>query len=435
MKTFYQLVANTLISSVTTTLVWFGLGIWIYLETRSVLATSILSGIILVAWATTGIGFGVIVDRYKKKTSMMVSSIISLITFVIGFIVYITTPAEVFKDPSSIMLWVLVVILFLGVIIGNIRSIALPTLTTILVDEDKRDKANGLVGMVNGLAYLISPIVGGFLLAVSGMFWVLILSIVLMVFTIIHLVTLKIGEKGVVHVSEDMKPKHFDFIGTFKVVKAIPGLLALILFNTINNFLGGVFMPLIDPYGLSLVPQQVWGVISGVLSVGFIIGGLVIAKKGLGKSPLRTLFVANIIMWIVTIFFTIQPSIILLAVGFLIYTCIIPFVEASEQTIIQRVVPKDRQGRVFGFAQSVEMAASPLTAFAIGPIAQFIFIPYMTTGDGVNLIGSWFGTGDGRGIALVFTIVGFIGLILTILAMRTNAYRLLTNKYLHTHSS
>ena len=48
---------------------------------------------------------------------------------------------------------------------------------------------------------------------------------------------------------------------------------------------------------------------------------------------------------------------------------------ATEQTILQRVVPYERQGRVFGFAQSVEMAASPLTAFLMGPLTQLFFIP------------------------------------------------------------
>jgi DHA3 family multidrug efflux protein-like MFS transporter len=42
-----------------------------------------------------------------------------------------------------------------------------------------------------------------------------------------------------------------------------------------------------------------------------------------------------------------------------------PYAEAAEQTILQKVVPFERQGRVFGFAQSVEQSASPLTAFFI----------------------------------------------------------------------
>jgi DHA3 family multidrug efflux protein-like MFS transporter len=114
----------------------------------------------------------------------------------------------------------------------------------------------------------------------------------------------------------------------------------------------------------------------------------------------------------------------------LIYISLVPFIEASEHTVIQKIVPKDRQGRVFGFAQSVESAASPLTAFFIGPIAQFIFIPFMTTGKGVDWIGGWFGTGDGRGIALVFSLAGILGLIATIIAVKSKAYALLSKRYL-----
>jgi DHA3 family multidrug efflux protein-like MFS transporter len=112
-----------------------------------------------------------------------------------------------------------------------------------------------------------------------------------------------------------------------------------------------------------------------------------------------------------------------------VYMTLMPFAEAAEQTIIQKVVPPERQGRVFGFAQSVEQAASPLTAFLIGPIAQFIFIPFMTTGAGVELIGDWFGTGQGRGIALVFILTGILGLIVTLLSMKLNAYKLLAARY------
>jgi DHA3 family multidrug efflux protein-like MFS transporter len=111
------------------------------------------------------------------------------------------------------------------------------------------------------------------------------------------------------------------------------------------------------------------------------------------------------------------------------YLCLIPVVEAAEQTVLQKVVEPQRQGRVFGFAQSVEQAASPITAFVIGPIAQFVFIPFMTTGSGVELIGPWFGTGPDRGMALLFMSAAVIGLVVTLLAMRSHAYRALSAYY------
>lgn len=189
-------------------------------------------------------------------------------------------------------------------------------------------------------------------------------------------------------------------------------------------------MSLLDAYGLSLVSVEMWGLLWGVISTGFIIGGLIIAKIGLGKNPVRALLLTNVLLWIISILFPVNGSIIPLMIGMFIYMCLVPYVEASEQTILQKVVPYHRQGRVFGFAQSVEQAASPLTAFLIGPIAQFVFIPYMTTGDGVAHIGSWFGTGPDRGIALVFIIAGFIGLFATLLALGSKYYRQLSHSYL-----
>lgn len=189
-------------------------------------------------------------------------------------------------------------------------------------------------------------------------------------------------------------------------------------------------MALMDAYGLSLVSVQEWGLLWGVLSTSFIFGGIAIAKWGLGKNPLRSMLSANFFIWSICAVFTLYPSIILLATGMFLYMCVVPYIEASEHTIIQKLVPVERQGRVFGFAQSVEQSASPITAFLIGPLTHFIFIPFMTTGAGVELIGRWFGTGPDRGIALVFTTAGILGFLMTVAAVRSKPYRQLSERYL-----
>ena len=161
----------------------------------------------------------------------------------------------------------------------------------------------------------------------------------------------------------------------------------------------------------------------------FIVGGLIVARRGLGANPLRTLFLANIALWSVCFVFTLRSSIVLLTAGLFVWLCLIPAVEAAEQVILQPVVPPARQGRVFGFAQSIKQAASPITTFAIGPVAELAFIPFMTTGAGMTLLGGWFGTGPDRGLALLFTVAGAIGLAVTLVAMQTVAYRLLSAQY------
>lgn len=428
-RRFYAVVANTLAASLTNNFVWFAITFWVYIQTKSVVATSVMAGVYSGTVALSGLFLGSLVDRYAKKTVMLLSSVVSLGLYGAAWVIYSLTPSAEFKDPTSPLLWAFVVLGLFGAIAGNIRSIALSTLVTLMIPEDGRDKANGLVGTANGVSFLVASLFSGLVIGFLGVLWMLVLAVGLTAIAIAHLLTLTIPDGHAQPANTEPQTGSIDIRGTLRAVQAVPGLLALIFFNTFNNFLGGVFMSLMDAYGLSLVSVQVWGTLWSVLSLGFIVGGLIVAKVGLGISPLRTLFLSNILMWTICIFFTIQASIVLLAAGLLVYMCLIPVVEAAEQTIVQKLISPERQGRVFGFAQSIEQAASPVTAFLIGPIAQLIFIPFMTTGAGVELIGDWFGTGKDRGLALLFTVTGIVGLVVTLVAMRSNGYRQLARNY------
>jgi MFS transporter, DHA3 family, multidrug efflux protein len=185
-------------------------------------------------------------------------------------------------------------------------------------------------------------------------------------------------------------------------------------------------MALMDAYGLSLVSVEAWGLLWGFISLAFIAGGLVVSRRGLGPNPLRLVLIANLVNWAICSVFAIRSSIVLLTIGMVVWLALIPVIEASEQTILQRSIPFERQGRVFGFAQLVENAASPLTAFLIAPLAEIFFIPTMTDGRGAELIGGWFGTGAARGMALMFTIAGLIGVVVTVLAWTSPSYRRLS---------
>jgi DHA3 family multidrug efflux protein-like MFS transporter len=212
-------------------------------------------------------------------------------------------------------------------------------------------------------------------------------------------------------------------------VRAATGLFALIIFSTFNNFIGGVYMALMDPYGLELFPVEIWGIVLGVASSGFIIGGLLIAKFGLGRNPIKTMLLLVIVMGILGASFTIREFWWLYAVGILLYMVLIPAVEAAEQTVIQKVVPFETQGRVFGFAAAFESAAAPITAFLIAPIAQFIIIPFMNSDDGKDSLGWLLGDGQARGIALVFLIAGLVMVLAAIAAFFTKSYRTLSAQY------
>ena len=107
-----------------------------------------------------------------------------------------------------------------------------------------------------------------------------------------------------------------------------------------------------------------------------------IGKFGLGANPLRSMLLAVIVMGVLGAVFTLREWAWLYIAGIWLYLVLIPVVEAAEQTVIQQVVPLQRQGRVFGFAMAFESAAAPITAFLIAPIAQVWIIPYARSAEG-----------------------------------------------------
>ena len=119
-------------------------------------------------------------------------------------------------------------------------------------------------------------------------------------------------------------------------------------------------------------------------------------------------------------------SVIPLVIGMTVWLALIPAIEAAEQTVLQRAIPFERQGRVFGFAQLVENGAAPVTALAMGPLAESVFMPSATDGWIAETIGSWWGTGAARGLAVMFTLAGLVGVVVTVLALGSRAYRRLS---------
>ncbi len=81
LRTFHLLVANTLAASVTNNFLWFALTFWVYLETRSVLATAIVGGGYMLLAAMSAMAFGTFVDRHLRATSIRLSSLLSLGAF------------------------------------------------------------------------------------------------------------------------------------------------------------------------------------------------------------------------------------------------------------------------------------------------------------------------------------------------------------------
>lgn len=426
-RIFLAVLVNTAAANVTTSFLWFALTFWAYLETRSVLATGVIGGVYMLLIALFGMLFGTVVDRHRKHRVMVLSAFVTLAAFLAAGALYVVVPVDAMVDLGQPWFWVFSAIILAGAVVENLRSIALSTTVTLLVPVERHANANGLVGTVQGVAFMVTSVFSGLAVGLLGFAWTLGIAVVLTVAALVHLLTIRIPEEEPESTGE--KRPLVDVRGSLRAVAAVSGLFALILFSTLNNLIGGVYMALMDPYGLTLFPVEWWGVVLGITATGFIIGGALIAKFGLGRNPIRTMLLFAVAMGALGSLFTIREWWWLYALGIWLYMCLIPVIEAAEQTVIQKVVPFETQGRVFGFAQAFEAAAAPVTAFLIAPLAQFWIIPFMDSDAGLDAWGWLLGDGDARGIALVFFVSGLAMVALSLLAFTTRAYRTLSAEY------
>jgi MFS transporter, DHA3 family, multidrug efflux protein len=70
----------------------------------------------------------------------------------------------------------------------------------------------------------------------------------------------------------------------------------------------------------------------------------------LGKNEARILLPVNVVVWAGASVFALQSSFAMLLAGCFFRMALGPVAEAAEQTTLQKVVTRDRQGQVFGFA-------------------------------------------------------------------------------------
>lgn len=426
-RAFANVLINTLVANMTTSFLWFALTFWVYIETQSVLATGIIGGAYMLFVAIFAMVFGTIVDRYRKHAVMLLSSVISAVAFAAAGLLYLWQPEAQLLNLGGPWFWLFSGVILFGGVIEQLRNIALSTTVTLLIDEDKRANANGLVGTVQGIAFLVTSVFSGLSIGFLGMGGTLVIAIAAMGVTFVHLLFVRIPE-GEPTPDPDASSA-LDFRGSVAAIRLAPGLFALIIFSTFNNLIGGVYMALMDPYGLTLFSVEMWGIVLGVTSTGFLIGGALVAKFGLGRRPVRTMLLAVMVMGLLGAVFMLREWWPLYVAGIWLYMALVPLIEASEQTVIQKVVPFTRQGRVFGVAAAMEAAAAPITAFLIAPIAEFLIIPYMDSSAGQHRWGWLLGEGEARGIALVCLFAGLIMVVVAVLAFFTRSYRKLTVLY------
>jgi DHA3 family multidrug efflux protein-like MFS transporter len=256
-RVFRQLLVNTLMTGVTSTFLWFALTFWVYLETRSVVATGVIGGAFSISSAVLGPFFGTFVDRHRKHAALVLTTAASLTAFAVATAVFVAVDSAQLLRLTSPWFWALVLSTLLGSVAGQLRGIVLSTCVTLLVPDGQRDKANGMVGTVTGVSFAVTSVFSGIVIGSLGMGWAYYGALVLTAVALVHVATISIDEPEPQPAADGAdRPWAVDVRGAVDAIRAVPGLRMLILLAACNNLLAGVFMSLMDATGWRSSPSR-----------------------------------------------------------------------------------------------------------------------------------------------------------------------------------
>lgn len=181
----------------------------------------------------------------------------------------------------------------------------------------------------------------------------------------------------------------------------------MLLFTAFNLF-AGIAAALIQPLILSIGSVDVLGILMAVGGSGMLVGSLVMSIWGGSQKRMQTILLAMLLGGIFLLIhgLTNSPWVIgIVAFGFL-FT--LPVLTSSIFTLWQLKVMPEMHGRFFTLARMVAQASLPVSYLVAGPLADYVFNPLLLPGGALaDSLGKVTGVGAGRGIALIFIIVGF----------------------------
>ena len=210
----------------------------------------------------------------------------------------------------------------------------------------------------------------------------------------------------------------------FAYVRERRGLFGLLVVFGLSNFMFGIASIAITPLILSLADPALLGMQMAIGGVGLLIGGLAMSTWGgpsrrvvgmLGFSMLAGVFLAA---------HGLRPSFALVVVAGFLFFLSVPIINASNATLWQSKVPADLQGRCFAIQRVLSESAMPVAFCLAGPLAEHVFEPLMAAdGPLAGSIGLLIGTGPGRGLGLMFIVLGLAMVAIAAVAWSVRSIR------------
>jgi predicted MFS family arabinose efflux permease len=385
----------------------FALGVWVFERTGSATQFALIGLFAVLPRVVLSPLAGSVVDRWDRRRAMIMGDAGAGFSTLVLVLLLFTNRLEI---------WHVYLIVGVSAAFSTVQWPAFTAATTLLVPKKNYGRANGMVQLGKAAADILAPALAGFLVLVIELDGVILIDFATFVFAVITLLPVRFPkpQSAITGGSESISLKH-DMTFGWTYISARPGLLGLLVFFAAVNFLWGMVGALITPMILGFTTSELLGVIISIAGAGMLAGSLVMSIWGGPQRRINSVLCFEFLSGICFVLMGLRPSFWLTAMGAFGAHVTIAIVYGSNQAIWQSKVAPDVQGRVFATQQMIAKAASPLAYLLAGPLADRVFEPLLATaGLLTENVGQIIGCGAGRGIGLLFIVMGMLKMAVTV---------------------
>lgn len=399
MRTFFIIWGGQLVSIMGSGLTSFALGVWIFNKTGQATPfalTALFSMLPRILLSPLG---GSLADRCNRRWLMILSDAAAAL---------VTGAAAVLLYLGDLQIWHIYLMASIGSILGAFQEPAYMSSVTMLVPRQHLARASGMMQTASSLTMIVSPMLAGVLFGVIGLRGILVIDFVTCFFAVGALLLVRIPQPPVVETPGTRTDFLSDARFGWRYLLQRRGLMVMLLYFALVNFLLNLAMVLMAPLVLSYGDASTLGLVQAISGLGMLAGSIAISAWGGPKDRIPAILIflgtAGLGLGMAGVY----PSALATGGGLFLMMAMIPLASGCSQAIYQSKIEPGVQGRVFAIRGMITQSIMPLAFLLAGPLSDFVFESLLLEGGGLadTFIASLLGTGPGRGTGLIFVLSG-----------------------------
>ena len=390
---FATVAAGQFLSLIGSALTQLVLSLWMYARTGRVTDFAVVTAVSLLPGILVGPVAGAIADRYSRRTVMLLSDATAGLA---------TAAMVALMTTGGLQVWHVYALCALTSVTAAFQRPAYLAAVAQLVPKAFLGQANGITQLGVGAGALFAPMIGASLLAVLPTPTILLVDAASFGVGMLTLLLVRFPDRLFRRREEPLREQ---LVKGWRYVALRPGLVATLRFFIVDHLIYTAGFALVVPVVLIEHGIGTVGLVLSAGGLGALVGSLAMALWGGTRRRTNGMivFMGFNALALGLVSLTDRPWLAITAMFLMSATESI--IDGHWIAMIQTKVGLELQGRVLAVFITSITVMMPIGYLLIGPLADRAFRPLLRPGGPLAAsVGRVFGTGEGRGLALVIVL-------------------------------